>query len=432
MTDEINANLKRRILAVDLLRGIVMMIMLLDHTRDYIHHNGFLTDPSNIATTTVPLFFTRWITHFCAPVFVFLSGVSIYLQKMSGKSNRELSRFLFTRGLWLIILEFTVIRALITFNFDYGTIFGMAQVIWVIGISMIVMAVLIYLPNWSIAAFGVALIFLHNLLDRFDLPPQIAFGGSADVSQAIWLMLHQQSFIPVGGSTIFAAYPLIPWIGVMAAGYALGSVYSWESEKRRRFLLALGIAATLLFIAIRFTNIYGDPNRWSRKAQFLESVSQKLQAGELDPETTMPTPKLSEPAFTILSFLNTTKYPPSLLFLLMTLGPALIILALSDGISGERSWQNVLIVYGRVPFFFYILQWVWAHLGGVVLGWFAGYDVGYLFNVLSPQMKVPPENGFSLPVVYLMWIGGLVVIYPFCLWYGNYKRRKKHWLLSYL
>ncbi len=427
-----NLTLKRRIFAVDLLRGVVMMIMLLDHTRDYIYHNGFLTDPADLTTTTVPLFFTRWITHFCAPVFVFLSGVSIYLQKMYGKSNRELSWFLVTRGIWLVVLEFTVIRFLIAFNFDYGTIIGMAQVIWAIGVSMIVMAALIYLPLWAVGTFGVAMIFLHNLLDRFDLLPQVAFGGSADLSQAIWLVLHQQSMIPIDGSAVFIAYPLIPWIGVMAAGYALGAVHGWDGPRRRRFLLALGLAAIALFFAVRATNIYGDPNEWATKAQFLAIGEKLIETGEPGPDAVLPKPNLNAPAFTILSFLDTTKYPVSLLFLLMTLGPAFIVLALSDGISGEPFWQTVLIVFGRVPFFFYILQWVWADLGGVVLGWLAGYDVSYLFNALSPQMQVPPDNGFSLTVVYLMWIAGLAVIYPVCLWYGNFKRKNKHWLLSYL
>lgn len=429
MTAEI---IKERIYSVDFLRGVVMMIMLLDHTRDFVHHNGMITDPADVATTTVPLFFTRWITHYCAPIFVFLSGVSIYLQKQNGKSNKELSWFLFTRGLWLIVLEFTVIRFLITFNFDYGSLFGMAQVIWVIGVSMIVMAALIYLPITVVGIFGLAMIVLHNLLDGFNLPPQVAFGGTPELSQAIWLVLRQPSVIPIGSSVVFVAYPLIPWIGVMAAGYALGAVYGWEPERRRKLLLTLGIVATVLFVGFRATNFYGDPQRWSGKAQFLENVTKRFEAGQLDPGVTVPTPKLEEPAFSILSFLNTTKYPPSLLFLLMTLGPGLIILALTDGISGRAIWQKIAIVFGRVPMFFYILQWISAHCFGIVLSLIAGKDVGYYFNALSPQLQMPPDNGFSLPVVYFAWIAGLVIVYRLCLWYGNFKRRNRHWLLSYL
>jgi uncharacterized membrane protein len=351
---------------------------------------------------------------------------------MYGKTNKELSWFLFTRGLWLIVLEFTVIRFLVTFNFDYGNLFGMAQVIWVIGVSMVVMAALIFLPLRLVGVLGVAMVLLHNLLDRFDLPPQIAFGGATELGQSIWLVLRQQSLIPVGGAQVFVAYPLIPWIGVMAAGYALGAVYSWDAPRRRRFLLWLGILATVFFFVIRTSNLYGDPSQWKSKERFLADVTQRFEAGELDPGVTVPTPPMSEPAFTIVSFLNTTKYPPSLLFLLMTLGPGLIILALSDGISGERWWQKISIVFGRVPLFFYILQWLSAHLFGIVLSLIAGKEIGYYFNALAPDMQLPPDNGFSLPVVYFAWVAGLVLIYPLCLWYGNFKRRNKHWLLSYL
>lgn len=428
-----NERVKQRIYSVDLLRGVVMMIMLLDHTRDFVHHGALMSDPTDPVTTTVPLFFTRWITHFCAPVFVFLSGVSIYLQKMNGKSNRELSWFLFTRGLWLVILEFTVIRFLVTFNVDYGSFFGVAQVIWVIGVSMIVMAALIYLPLAVVGVLGVAMIVLHNLLDVYSLPPQVASRGSVEPLQALWLVLHQQSVIPVvGGSAAFVAYPLIPWVGVMAAGYALGVVYSWEAERRKKWLLGIGIAAIVLFVGLRASNYYGDPNLWRNQTEFMERVTRLSESGQLDPGTKVETPQLSEPAFTIVSFFNTTKYPPSLLFLLMTLGPALIILALTDRIRGEPVWQKIAIVFGRVPLFFYLLQWVSAHLFGIVLSLIAGKEIGYFFETLGPGMQLPENHGFSLPVVYFAWIAGLIIIYPFCLWYGNYKRRNKNWLLSYL
>jgi len=424
--------IKERIYSVDFLRGVVMMIMLLDHTRDFVHHGALLADPTDLATTNVPLFFTRWITHYCAPTFVFLSGVSIYLQKMNGKSNKELSRFLLTRGLWLIVLEFTLIRFLVTFNFDYASFFGVAQVIWVIGVSMVVMAALIYLPIGILGILGLAMIVFHNLLDRFSLPPPIAFGGSPDPLQAVWLVLHQQSLIPIGGSAAFVAYPLIPWIGVMAAGYALGAVYSWERERRRKWMLAIGVAATVLFIAVRFTNFYGDPAPWTNEAEFIAKASANGGDAPSGQEPNVVTPNVSEPAFSILSFLNTQKYPPSLLYLLMTLGPALIVLALTDGISGNALWQKIAIVFGRVPLFFYILQWLSAHLFGIVLSLLAGKEIGYFFQPPTPGVQPPPDHGFSLPVVYFAWIAGLVIIYPFCYWYGNYKRRNKHWLLSYL
>ena len=402
MTD---STLKARIYSIDLLRGIVMMIMLLDHTRDFVHAGALQSDPTDPATTSVAVFFTRWITHYCAPTFVFLSGVSIYLQKANGKSNAELSRFLWTRGLWLVLLEFTLIRFLIVFNFDY-TFFGMAQVIWAIGVSMIVMAALIYLPVKLVGVIGILMIVLHNLLDGIQVPQQIAFAGTPppDLSQAIWIILHQQGVVHLfsGSSQVFFAYPLIPWIGVMAAGYALGTIYNWESEQRRKLLFKLGLLATALFVVIRLVNVYGDPVPWSLQAT---------------------------PVATFLSYLNTTKYPPSLLFLLMTLGPAILVLTLTDRIDGNSIWQRVCITFGRVPMFFYLLQWLFAHGSGVLLSYLAGIDVTYLFQM---GQNAPPGHGFSLWVVYAVWVTGLILLYPLCLWYGNLKRRSKHWLLSYM
>jgi len=404
-----NEKLRTRIFAVDFLRGIVMMIMMLDHTRDYVHAGAMLSDPTNLANTTAAAFFTRWITHYCAPVFVFLAGTSIYLQKLNGKSNGELSRFLWTRGLWLIVLEFTIIRFLVVFNLDYS-FFGMAQVIWVIGVSMIVMAGLIYLPLWLVGTGGILMIALHNLLDGFRVPPQTAFLGNPppDIGQSLWIILHQPGIVRIfdGASQIFFAYPLVPWIGVMAAGYAFGSVYSLDAGARRKWLLILGSVATLLFVVVRAINVYGDPAPWASQ---------------------------SNPFFTFLSFLNTTKYPPSLLFLLMTLGPAMLVLYFTDGIDGKALWQRIGIVYGRVPMFYYILQWVVAHGSGVLLGLLAGMDVSYLFkDILSMGQAAPPGHGFPLWVVYAVWFAGLIVLFPLCYLYGEFKRRKKHWALSYL
>lgn len=405
---ETAATIKERIYSIDMLRGIVMIVMLLDHTRDFVHAGALQFDPTDLSNTNTAVFFTRWITHFCAPIFVFLAGTSIYLQRMYGKSNAELSRFLWTRGLWLIILEFTVVRFGYSFNLDYS-FFGMAQVIWVIGVSMIVMAALIYLPVKLVGAIGIAMIVLHNLLDGIQIPPNIAFMGDPppDLSQAIWLIVHQQGVIPItSGSRAFTAYPLIPWIGVMAAGYAFGTFYGWEPERRRRWLFVLGGGAMMLFVVVRFTNVYGDPSAWSVQ---------------------------DTPVFTLLSFLNTTKYPASLLFLLMTLGPGLIVLALTDRIDGNNLWQRICITFGRVPMFFYILQWFTAHGLGIVLSLLAGKAVGHYFaNMMDMGQTVPPDHGFPLWVVYAAWIGGLLILYPLCYWYGNLKRRNKHWAFSYL
>jgi uncharacterized membrane protein len=239
--------------------------MLLDHTREFVHAGALQSDPTNPETTTAAIFFTRWITHFCAPVFVFLSGISIYLQKANGKSNAELSQFLLTRGLWLVFLEFTLIRFLIVFNLDYS-FFGMAQVIWVIGVSMIVMAAVIYLPIRVVGTAGLLMILLHNLLDGIQVPPPIAFAGTPppDFSQAIWIILHQPGVIRLfgGSSQVLSIYPLIPWIGVMMTGYALGAVYDRASGERRKLLFKLGLAGTVLFVIVRLINAYGDPVPW--------------------------------------------------------------------------------------------------------------------------------------------------------------------------
>ena len=403
------STIKARIYAVDFLRGIVMMIMLLDHTREFVHASALTHDPTDPATTTAAVFFTRWITHFCAPAFVFLSGVSIYLQKMNGKTNAELSKFLWTRGLWLVILEFTVVRFGIVFNLDYS-FFGLAQVIWVIGVSMIVMAALIYLPAKVVGIFGVLMIMLHNLLDGFQIPPNIAFMGTPppDLGQSIWIIFHQMGIVPIfgGNSQIMFAYPLIPWIGVMAAGYALGMIYGWEPERRQRLLLIMGGAATLVFVLLRLSNFYGDPSPWKPQ------------------ETGVAT---------FLSFLNTTKYPPSLLFLLMTLGPSMIVLALADRIDGKAIWQRISITFGRVPMFYYILQWFTAHTMGIALSYFSGKDITYFFvNMTQMGQAAPEDHGFSLAVTYAAWMAGLVLLYPLCWWYGNLKRKSKHWVFSYL
>jgi len=409
MTSDIE-NKKRRITSVDLLRGLVMVIMLLDHTREYVNADAFLFSPTDLTKTTTALFFTRWITHFCAPVFVFLAGTSIYLQRRRGKSTRELSRFLLARGLWLIVLEFTVVRFAIFFDLDYS-LFGVAEVIWIFGVSMILMAGLVWLPTAVVAGFGLVLIGGHNLLDSLALSPAMSMTGNPPLSlgQTIWLFLHQPGFVTLfgGASKMFVAYPLIPWVGVMAAGYALGSIYGWEGERRRRLLVTVGLAAVVLFIALRAVNVYGDPSPWA-------------------PQSTG--------WFTVLSFLNTTKYPVSLLFLLMTLGPALIFLAAVDRANGEGLFERILLTFGRVPLFYFILQMFVAHLAGVILGYFAGFDVGFWFTnyPFADNIKPPPDYGFSLATTYAAWIAGVVLLYPICRWYGELKRRSGHWLFSYM
>jgi uncharacterized membrane protein len=398
---------RERVDSVDLLRGIVMVIMLLDHTRDFVHADGLRFDPTDVSRTWPLLFFTRWITHFCAPVFVFLAGTGAYLQLLRGKSKRDLSRFLVTRGLWLIVLEFTLVRLGVFFTLDYGNILGFMQVIWVIGVSMIVLAGLIHLPLRTIAWIGIGMIVAHNLLDDIQVErwggpgtPTPGFGAS------LWLILHQGGlFFPLGfpGPPMIVLYPLIPWIGVLAAGYAFGAVYRLEPKARRSWLLRNGAALTIAFVILRAVNFYGDPDHWSSQRSAV---------------------------MTFLSFLDTTKYPPSLLFLLMTLGPALVFLGWFDGV-GRNRLTRPFVVFGRVPMFFYLLQWPVAHGFGLLASIMAGKPYAHLIG--APFGNAPgADAGFGLGTVYLLWITGTVLLYPACRWYAALKATGRYRWLSYL
>jgi uncharacterized membrane protein len=396
---------KQRINAVDLLRGVVMVFMLLDHTRDFVHSDALNFDPSDPTRTNVLLFFTRWVTHFCAPVFVFLAGTGAFLQGARGKSKAELSKFLLTRGLWLILLEFTVIRVIVWFNVDFHFAL-MLQVIWVIGVSMIVLAALIRLPLRAVAAISITMITLHHALDLIRVTPPSPGAAGPGFWGFIWMVLHQPGvvfFTPnIHGLVL---YPLIPWIGVLAAGYCLGAVYQWEPERRRRFLLKLGGGMLIGFVLLRAINLYGDPSRWSVQKNAV---------------------------YTLLSFLNVSKYPPSLLFLLMTLGAGIFALPWFE--RREQGWlSRVFITFGRVPFFFYIGQWIVAHGLAVLACYLAGQPLGWQFVGLLGRPSPNPGNlGFSLWVVYAFWFLGLLLLYPLCRWFAEVKRRRKDWWLSYL
>jgi len=395
-----------RVNAIDLLRGAVMIIMLLDHTREYFHREALNFDPSDPTKTHTLLFFTRWVTHFCAPVFVFLAGTGAFLRAARSKSKPELSRFLVTRGLWLILLELTVIRVIVWFNLDFHFAF-MLQVIWVIGVSMILLAGLIYLPLRVIALGSIAMIALHNLLDNirvqaFPVPGNPLPGGR----DALWMLLHQQGMVFFTDKVYgLLLYPLIPWVGVLAAGYCFGAFYQWEPQRRRRMLLRLGAGMLVGFVVLRGLNVYGDPSRWSAQENMW---------------------------FTVLSFLNVTKYPPSLLFLLMTLGPAMLVLAGVER-EGGGTLSRVLITFGRVPMIFYVGQWLTAHGLAVIAGYLAGQPIGWQFVGPIEQPRPNPGNlGFSLWVVYVFWLLGLLLLYPLCRWFAELKRRRRDWWLSYL
>ncbi len=382
---------KFRIGSVDILRGLVMIIMALDHTRDFLHYN---IDPTNLQTTTPVLFFTRWITHFCAPVFVFLSGTSAFLSATK-KTKKQLSSFLLKRGIWLIVIELTVFNLFLTFDITFG--FLAIEVLSVIGFSMIILAAAIYLPLRTIFFIGLIIVCGHNLLDAFDCVKPTE-------TPLWWGFLHQQSFFPYDHNRLFAIlYPLLPWPGVMMLGYCLGSLYKKEVDAKRRqnILLSTGILITLFFIILRFTNIYGDPSEWHRQKTFV---------------------------FTILSFLNTTKYPASLLFLSMTLGPAIILLSLFDRSKGK--WTKIVAVYGRVPFFYFLVHFLIIHIICMILFFANGHTLSEA-NTGFLHFK-SPKDGLPLGIVYLIWIAVVVAMYPLCKRYDRLKSSHKKWWLSYL
>lgn len=383
-----------RVESIDLLRGLVMIIMALDHVRDYFHAGAMVSDPTDLSQTSVVLFFTRWITHYCAPVFMFLSGTSAYLVGQR-KGKNALAKFLLTRGIWLIILELTVVNFGWYFNF-YASIDFL--VIWALGFSMIALAALIYLPLPLIMIIGLIMVFGHNLLDNTHV-------AGEGVSSILWSLFHEQHFYNFK-TTLFIAYPVIPWIGVMALGYCLGQLYAKEisADKRKRLLLLMGTAAIILFIVIRYINEYGDPEPWASQ---------------------------SSRSFTILSFLKVSKYPPSLLYLLVTLGPALLFLAITE--NARFGLANKIKVIGRVPMFYYLCHLYLLHLAAMVATLFCGHSPGDM--ILNNWIAFEPKlkgYGFSLGVTYLVWLGLVFILYFPCRWYDRYKRSHQQWWLSYL
>jgi len=387
-----------RIQSIDLLRGIVMVIMVLDHARDYFHADAFLYDPLDLSKTSVALYFTRWITHFCAPVFVFLAGTSAFMVGRR-KGIPELSRFLFTRGLWLVFLELSVVNFGWFFNLKVQFI-GL-QVIWAIGIGMVALSLLVRLPMRAIFVVGLILVFGHNLLDSIHVA-----GNS--LGAVLWSLLHDPNFFQLdNGRSVFIAYPLIPWIGTIALGYCFGTFYTdaFTVQHRKRILVYLGGGAILLFIVVRFINVYGDPSLWSAQVT---------------------------PMYTVLSFLNTTKYPPSMLYLLMTIGPAMLFLAFNEGEPSPVAKKA--IVFGRVPMFFYLMHIYVLHIIAVVAAVATGFPASTMvFDIwitMSPELA---GYGFGLGAVYLIWMAVVLILYPVCRIYERYKsvNRGRVWL-SYL
>ncbi len=374
---------KDRTLSVDVLRGLVMILMALDHARDFF--TSFEIDPTDLKTTTVALFVTRFVTHYCAPVFIFLAGTSVYLSRASGKTTIELAQLLVKRGLWMIVLELTVVRFCWLFNVDYQQTF--LQVIWAIGWSMIVLAGLVFLPVRIVTVIGGLIVVGHNALDAIHVKGRLA---------PIWSIVHEKNWTwePIAGHKVGILYPLVPWIGVMALGYACGEWMKRPGPARQRLLLRAGLITTTAFFAVRALNLYGDPHRWSAE---------------------------KNAAFTVLSFFNVEKYPPSLAYLLITLGPALVFLSVFDG--ARSGLAKLFALYGRVPLFYYV-----AHL-------FVLNGVAYLLY-LAQHNKLPPASGYehrwSLAGVYAIWLAVVVALYPLCRFFGERKARGRSWVWSYL
>lgn len=390
-----------RIQSVDALRGAIIIIMALDHVRDFTSVAAMSFSPTDLSRTTTALFATRWITHFCAPVFAFTAGIGAFFWHRHGRTLSELSRFLLTRGLWLMFLELTVLRFILFFEWNWTGALFVLTVFWMLGLSMVVLAALVHLRVRILAPLSLIVIAAHNLLD--PLRPE-RFGRFAP----LWDILHRPAVFPVHGAFFLVAYPLVPWVAVMAAGFCFGNVLLWDPDRRRGLLVRLGLGLSLAFVLLRASNHYGDPSGWSHQPTAL---------------------------FTVLSFLNTTKYPPSLLFLLMTLGPALVALAFLDRRSFSPS--NPLIVFGRVPFFFFLFHMAVAHLLAVALSAFRYGPHRFLLlpppSLGGPRELFPPDFGFSLPAVYAVWLAVILTSYPVCRWYADLKNRRRDlWWLSYL
>jgi uncharacterized membrane protein len=396
------AGLNARLTSVDALRGAIMVIMALDHTRDFFHAGAMAFSPEDLARTTPLLFFTRWVTHICAPVFLFTAGIGAFLRlQRPGSTKGQLSRFLWTRGLWLVVIELTVMR--LAMNFSLATRYPvLLLVLWALGISMIALAALIHLPRRALAIASLAVIALHNGLDGLQAQQFGAFSW-------LWQVLHQQGVFVVFGIPFVVAYPVLPCIALMAAGFAAGPIFLLEPQDRRRVLVRWGTAVIAGFVILRAINIYGDPAPWSV-------------------QPTAP--------FTVLSFFRTTKYPLSLDFVLMTIGPALLALTWLERRALPAG--HPLVIFGRVPFFYYVtLFWI-LHAIASSFAWlrYGSTSLAFLFNPLpsmgGPRELFPADFGYPLWVTYAVWLSVVLLLYPLCKWFAGVKARRRDWWLSYL
>lgn len=376
----------KRINSIDVLRGLVMIVMALDHTRDFFTNAQF--DPLDLTQTTPQLFLTRWITHYCAPIFVFLAGCSVFLYVQKGKTKKQAATFLLTRGIWLIFVELVIINFAFSFDFTYSFI-GL-QVIWAIGWSMIFLSALVYLKPIYAVVIGLLIVFLHNTLDNIHAT---SFGNA----KFVWMFLHEQGFLEYSSKRFVGVlYPIIPWIGVIAVGYGFGWFFTIEKERRNRYFSIIGWCCIALFVVLRYSNLYGDLHIWQHQSIWWKDI---------------------------LAFIDCQKYPPSLLYLLMTIGPAILLLKAFEKYSNRLT--SIFSVYGSVPFFYYILHFFIIHLAAVAVSALLGISGGQLFN---PN----PNWGFGLPIVYLVWLLVVASLYYPCKWFMQVKRRRNDWWLSYL
>jgi len=383
----------QRLDGIDLLRGLVICLMVLDHVRDFFMFIPADAGPDyalDLATTNPALFATRWVTNFCAPVFVLLAGTGAWLQTANGKSPDDLSRFLLTRGLWLIVLELTVIG----FGWQFTPVLLFLQVIWAIGWSMVLLSLLTRLGPQAILTVGVVIIAGHNLLD--PIQPQ-ALGAFAPV----WNWLHVSGVAPVGGVPLLFAYPILPWFGVMCLGYGIGRVFTLETDQRRRWLTLIGVSMIVAFAVLRAMQLYGDTKPWE------------------------PHPELWK---TIGDFIDIQKYPPSLQYVLITIGPALVFLPVLERLRGPAA--EFLLAFGRAPLFAYVLHIWLAHLLAMSVGVALGFPASGFFNPFF--VGAPDGWGFGLLAVYGWWALILALLYPPTRWFAGVKARRRDWWLGYL
>jgi uncharacterized membrane protein len=398
MEVEVEHPTHKRIATIDIARGMIMVIMALDHVRDFVHQDAQIFSPTDLTKTNGTLFLTRWITHFCAPAFVLLAGTSMAINAMR-KSKAELSVFLVTRGFWLIFLDATVMRFALLFNFYYDVTF--LSVLWMIGFCMVCMAALIHLQQKWMLVVGLLVLFLHNSVDGVSVTPDQWF-------YVPWLILMRVGFLPINeGHAIITSYALVPWLGVMILGYSLGQLYKsgLGIEERKKWLKRLGVASLVMFVILRAINIYGDPFPWSRQHDW---------------------------GMTVLSFINVTKYPVSLQFILITIGPLLILLSFLEGGYGKA--LKPFLTIGRVPLFYFIGHFLFAHLAALfVLIWQSGKSLSEIdFHFAKSFGGIPTSAGTSLAGVYVVWIIIVLIMYPLCKLYDRYKTNHHYKWLSYL